>query len=93
MSLNLLQQAELCDLVDAVCEDESLPALAERLEALLLSDDDACRYYFEYISLHGALMLAEGQGAAPGRVVSWGRSGPGRGLQDSRPIPKRRGRP
>ena len=58
MTLSPSQQLELRDLVDALCEDGLTPATLERLESLLLADDDACRYYLNYLSLHGALLLA-----------------------------------
>ncbi len=58
MTLSPLQQNDLRDLIDAACENDPEPTVLERLESLLLADDDACRYYLDYVSLHGALILA-----------------------------------
>ncbi|MEN6451562.1 MAG: LamG-like jellyroll fold domain-containing protein [Thermoguttaceae bacterium] len=60
MSLTPEQQVELRDLVDAACEGGLTADASSRLESLLLSDNDACRYYLNYFSLHGSLLLAEG---------------------------------
>jgi hypothetical protein len=67
MSLDSLQQAELCDLIDAMYEQGLDAPMQERLEALLLTDDDACRYYLGYSFLHGAMSLtADGPTATVG---------------------------
>ncbi len=58
MTLSPSQQDSLRDLIDAACENDPEPTVLERLESLLLADDDACRYYLDYVSLHGALILA-----------------------------------
>ncbi len=60
MTLTPVEQAELRDLVDAVCEGELAPPVMDRLGSMLLADDDACRYYLDYFSLHGSLLLAAG---------------------------------
>ena len=62
MSLDPLRQAELRDLIDAVCENEAASSSLDQLESLLLADDDACRYYLDYSALHGAMTLAGEQG-------------------------------
>jgi hypothetical protein len=77
------QHAELHDLVDAVCENGLTAAALDRLEPLLLADDGACRYYLDYIRLHGSLMLAAEQPTVSGwgkhsclplgAAVEWGR--------------------
>ena len=77
MTLSPSQQAELHDLVDAVCEAGLTAAALDRLEPMLLADDGACRYYLDYVRMHGALMLAtEGRGVR----------GDGRRLGGSPPI-------
>jgi hypothetical protein len=62
MSLASPQQAELCDLIDAMYEHGLDSIMRDRLESLLLADDDACRYYLDYSFLHGVMTLtADGQ--------------------------------
>ena len=58
MTLSPSQRNELRDLIDIACESDSDSSALDRLESLLLADDDACRYYLDYASLHGALILS-----------------------------------
>ena len=58
MNLDPQRHSELSDLIDAVCENQPAPEIVDRLESLLLADDDACRYCLGYLSLHGALILS-----------------------------------
>ena len=43
-----------------------------RLESLLLADDDACRYYLDYVRLHGIMLLAGGAASSGHWVVDRG---------------------
>ena len=60
MTLTDQQQTELRDLIDALCEDTLTDESAARLEALVVEHDEACRYYLDYLNLHGALSLENG---------------------------------
>lgn len=47
--------AELCQLLEALCEDRITPAEHQRLERLVLTDVSARRAYLAYLDLHGTL--------------------------------------
>jgi hypothetical protein len=82
MSLGFEQESELRDLLDALCEDALAPELRERLESLLLADDDACRYCLDYLSLHGALSLA-----SPSEIRAFECGGPSRKRRTADSVP------
>jgi hypothetical protein len=62
MTLSKGQLSELRDLVDALCEDMLTREQAAQLEALVCTDDEACRYYLNYLNLHGLLLLENTSG-------------------------------
>jgi hypothetical protein len=56
MTLSNERQAELIELIDAVCNVTITPEKAARLEECLLHDGDAQWFYLQYIHLHGTLL-------------------------------------
>ena len=49
------QFAELCELLDSLCEERMTQQQVARLEQLVLDDEQARKFYLSYIDLHGAL--------------------------------------
>jgi hypothetical protein len=57
MTFTNRQQAELRDLVDALCEDALTAEQAARLESIITSHREACRHYLDYLHFHGILHM------------------------------------
>ena len=55
--LNNEQRTKLQELIDAKWEGRLSEAEATRLREWTCEDDDACRYYLDYMMLHGLLVL------------------------------------
>ena len=47
---------ELCSLAEAVCNGTITAAQYERLNSLLLADEEAARFYATYVRMHGLLL-------------------------------------
>jgi hypothetical protein len=54
---------ELADLCDAVIDDRLTPEQLARLEALVLAEPEAKRFYVEYLHQHGCLHWSAAQAA------------------------------
>ncbi|MCA9006816.1 MAG: DUF1553 domain-containing protein [Planctomycetaceae bacterium] len=63
MSKKEVELAELCLLMEALCEERLSESEQARLEEIVLSDPDAMQFYLNYSHLHGTLHWDQGQGA------------------------------
>src|SRR4029453_18885652 len=50
--------AELCELLDALCEESITPEQVQRLEELVLAHPEAEAYYVQFMSFHADLVRA-----------------------------------
>jgi len=57
MSFDADTNAELQELLNALCEGQPTADMLSRMETLVLGDTEACDYYIRYLQLHGSLML------------------------------------
>ncbi len=97
MSSKSDRQAELLELLDAMCEERLTAEQCSRLQKIVLRDRAARKLYLDYLHLHGTLLwdAAQGDGViAPGEVVPQATASPVAVAlpHSAKPVADRRGR-